>query len=66
MNTSNTIKKAKIGQILDATNNTLHVLLLNQFIPDINNIKCEKKKKNKMRDRYMFLVILTSSPFPRD
>jgi len=29
------IKKAKIGQILDVTNNILYILLLNQFIPDI-------------------------------
>ena len=31
VNTSNTIKKAKIGQILDMTNNILYILLLNQF-----------------------------------
>jgi len=31
----NTIKKTKIGQILDVTNNILYILLLNQFIPDI-------------------------------
>ena len=34
MNTSNTIKKAKIGQILDVTNNYIF-FLLNQFILDI-------------------------------
>jgi len=35
VNTSNTIKKAKIGQILDVTNNTSYILLLNQFSSDI-------------------------------
>jgi len=35
MFSSNTIKNAKIGKILDVTINTLYILLLNQFIPDI-------------------------------
>jgi len=55
VNTSNTIKKAKIGQILDMTNNILYILLLNQF--KIEHPKFDQSWLSLSYLSNMFLII---------